>query len=87
MTLLDATTNFLLVFNIPATMAMQGGLVQLEQSDIHLALNMAKMAKEGFSRTAIVETQYRFNKAHAEVREQKNRGVMSPAHSKVKSGI
>jgi len=31
-----------------ATMARQGGRVQLEQSDMHLALNMAKMAKEGF---------------------------------------
>jgi len=31
-----------------ATMARQGGRVQLEQSDLRLALNMAKMAKEGF---------------------------------------
>jgi hypothetical protein len=28
-----------------ATMARQGGRVQLEQSDMRLALNMAKMAK------------------------------------------
>jgi len=40
-----------------ATMARQGGWVQLEQSDMRLALNMAKMAKGGFSRTAIEETQ------------------------------
>jgi hypothetical protein len=33
-----------------ATMARQGGRVQLEQSDMRLALIMAKMAKEGFSR-------------------------------------
>jgi len=33
-----------------ATMARQKGRVQLEQSDMRLALNMAKMAKEGSSR-------------------------------------
>jgi hypothetical protein len=38
-------------------MARQGGQVQLEQSDISLALNMAKMAKGGLSRTAIEETE------------------------------
>jgi hypothetical protein len=32
-----------------ASMARQGGRVQLEQSDMRLALNMAKMAKEGIS--------------------------------------
>ena len=41
-----------------ATMARQGGRVQLEQSDKRLALNVAKMAKEGFSRAAIEETQF-----------------------------
>ena len=41
-----------------ATMARQGGRVQLEQSDMHLALNMGRMAKEGFSCAAIDETQY-----------------------------
>ena len=40
-----------------ATTARQGGRVQLEQSDIRLALNMARMAKGGFSRAAIEETQ------------------------------
>ena len=40
-----------------ATMARQGGGVQLEQSDMRLALNMAKMAKGGISRAAIKETQ------------------------------
>jgi len=39
-----------------ATMARQGGRVQLEQSDMPLALDMAKMAKGGFSRAAIEET-------------------------------
>jgi len=41
-----------------ATMARQGARVQLEQSDIRLALNMAKMAKEDFSRTTIEESKY-----------------------------
>jgi hypothetical protein len=38
-------------------MARQGGHVQLEQSDMRLALNMAKMAKGGFSRAEVEETQ------------------------------
>jgi len=50
-----------------ATMATQGGRVQLEQSDMRLALNMAKMAKEGFSRAAIEETQFLIKKPWAEV--------------------
>ena len=54
--LLEAATNVLEVFNMSATMARQGGRVQLEQSVMHLALNMAKMANEDFSRAAIEET-------------------------------
>jgi hypothetical protein len=65
--LLEAATNVLLVFNMSATMARQGGRVQLEQSDMHLALNMAKMAKEGFSPAAIEETKYLIKKPRAEV--------------------
>jgi len=40
-----------------ATMARQGGHVQLVQADMHLASNMGKMAKGGFSRAAIEEMQ------------------------------
>jgi hypothetical protein len=58
-----------------ATMARQGGRVQLEQSDMRLALNMATMAKEGFSRAATEETKYLIKKPRAEVREEKKRGV------------
>ena len=43
-----------------ATMARQGGRVQPEQSDMRLALNMAKIAKGGFSRTASVSNGSRF---------------------------
>jgi hypothetical protein len=41
-----------------ATMASQGSQVQLEQSYMRLAMNMAKMAKEGFSRATIEDTKY-----------------------------
>jgi hypothetical protein len=41
-----------------ATMARQGGQVQLEQSNMRLPLNMAKMAKEGFSGATIEEMKY-----------------------------
>jgi len=70
-----------------ATMARQGGRVQLEQSDMRLALNMAKMAKEGISRTSIEETKYLIKKPRAEVREEKKRGVESPGHKEVKAAI
>jgi len=70
-----------------ATMARQGGRVQLEQSDMHLALNMAKMAKEGFSRAAIEEMKYLIKKPRAEVREEKKRGVEIPGHKRVKAAI
>jgi hypothetical protein len=39
-----------------ATMARQGGRVKLEQSDMCPVLNIAKMAKKGFSRATIEET-------------------------------
>jgi hypothetical protein len=68
-------------------MAKQGGRVQLEQSDMRLALNMAKMAKEGFSRAAIDKTKYLIKKPRAEVREEKKRGVEFPGHKKVKAAI
>jgi len=70
-----------------ATMARQGGRVQLEQSDMRLALNMAKMAKEGFWRATIKKTKYLIKKPRAEVREEKKRGVEFPGHEKVKAAI
>jgi len=70
-----------------ATMARRGGRVQLEQSDMHLALNMAKMAKEGFSRAAIEEMTYLIKKPRAEVREEKKRGVEFPRDKKGKAAI
>jgi hypothetical protein len=38
-------------------MATQGGWVQLEQTVMHLAMNMGYMAKEGFFCAALEETQ------------------------------
>jgi len=66
-------------------MARHGGHVQLEQSDMCLALNMAKMAKEGFSHLAMEETQYLIKKPRSEVREEKKQGVEYPWRKKVKS--
>ena len=51
-----------------ATMARQGGRVQLEQSDMRRALNMAQMAKGGFSHSAIEETQFLIKKPLTEDR-------------------
>jgi len=70
-----------------AIMARQGGRLQLEQSDMRLALNMVKMDKEGFSRAAIEETKYLIKKARAEVPEDKKRGFEFPGHKEGKAAI
>jgi len=68
-------------------MARQGGRVQHEQSDMRLALNMTKMAKEGFLRAAIEETQQLIKKPCAKVREEKKRGVVFPRHNKANAAM
>jgi hypothetical protein len=68
-------------------MARQRGRVQLEQSDIRLALNMAKMVKGGFSRAAVEESQYLIKKPRPKVREEQKRGVEVPGHNKVKAAM
>jgi len=70
-----------------ATMARQGGRVQLEQSDMRLALNMAKMAKGGFSCAAIEETQQLIKTPRAKVQEEKKWGVQFPRHNKLNAAI
>ena len=70
-----------------ATMARQGGRVQLEQTDMCLALIMAKMDTGGFSHAAIEETQHLIKNPRAEVRNEMNRGVEFPGHRKVKAEI
>jgi len=70
-----------------ATMARQGGWVQLEQSDMSLALNMARMANGGCSRAAHEETQILIKKPGVEVREETKRGVDFPVHQDVKAAM
>ena len=70
-----------------ATMASHGGRIQLEQSDMRLALNMATMAKGEFLRAAMEETYFLINKPRAGVREDKKRGVELPGHEIVKAAI
>jgi len=65
-------------------MAKQGGRVQVEQSDMCLALNMAK---GGFSRAAMQEMQQLIKKPRTKVREAKKRSVVFPEHNKVKAAI
>jgi len=70
-----------------ATMARQGGHVQLEQSNMRLALNMPKMANWGFLYAAIEDMKYLIKKPRTEVREEKKQGVEFPGHETVKAEI
>ena len=54
---------------------------------MRVALIKAKMAKGGFSCTAVEETQYLIKKPRAEVRDEKKLGVEFPGHNKVKAAI
>jgi len=67
MSLLQVATNFLQVFTMSATMARQGGQVQLEQSNMRLTLNMARMANEQFLRATIEEMHYLIKEPHTQV--------------------
>jgi hypothetical protein len=66
-----------------ATMARQEGQVQLEQSNMRLALNMAKMAKGGFSRAIIQDRQLLLRKPRAKVPEAKKQDIKFPGHNMV----
>jgi len=70
-----------------ATMARQGGWVQLEQSDMRLALNMAKMAKGGFLRAAKEGTQFPIVEPRAEVQNEKKREDEFPGHKNVTAAM
>jgi len=70
-----------------ATMSRQGGRVELEQCDKRLAWNIGEMAKGGFMRAAIEETEYLIKKPPAEVGEGEKRGVELPGYKKVKAVI
>jgi hypothetical protein len=68
-------------------MTTQGGWVQLEHYDMHLALNMAKMAKAAISRSAIEEMKYLIKIPRAEVRAEMKLRVEFPGHNKVMAVI
>jgi len=70
-----------------ATLARRGGQVHLEQSNMRLVLNLGKMGKQGFARTAIEETKYLLKKPRAEVREEKMRRFEFLRHKQVKGVI
>jgi len=61
-------------------MARQVGHVQQEKSEMRLALDEAQMAKGGFSRATIQETQHLIKKPRAKVREEMKRGLEFPGH-------
>jgi hypothetical protein len=66
----EAATNFLEVFNMSATKARQGGCVQLKQSDMPLDLKITTLAKGGFSIATVEETQYLVMEPCAKVQEE-----------------
>ena len=55
-------------------MARQGGQAQLEQSDMRIALNMAKTAKGGVSRAAMEETHFLITKPRCRSPRQEEAG-------------
>jgi len=67
---------------------MQGGRVQLEQSDMRMDLNMVKQAKGRFSRAIIEETEYLIKTPRRDVRVvKKKQGVEFLGHTKVQAVI
>jgi len=64
--LIFRSSNLFLDFNTPAIMARQGGRVPLKQSDILLALTIAKIDTGGFLHPAIEDKQYLIKKPYAE---------------------
>lgn len=70
-----------------ATVTWQGDGVQLEQSDMGLALNVAKIAKVGFPHTTIKETQDQIKIPHVDVKESRKQGVQFVGHRNLKDGF
>jgi hypothetical protein len=70
-----------------ATMARQAGHVQVEQSDMCLALNMSNKAKGGLLHAVMELMQYLITKSRTEVRDEKSWGVKFPEHTKVMAAI
>jgi len=70
-----------------ATMARQGGQVQLEQSNMCLAFNMAKMVKEGCSHASIEETKNLMMNPRAEVHEARKQWAEFPGTREMNAAI
>jgi hypothetical protein len=70
-----------------ANMAKQGGRVQLEQSDMRLALSMAKVAPRGFSWATTEETRHLIKKHQAVVREVRKWTDGFSGHKNVKAAM
>jgi len=68
-----------------ATMARQGGRVQLEQCKVRLAMNIAKMAKGGIHGAAIEDMQYLFKKPRAKLRDVMKWVIEFPGEKMLKS--
>ena len=68
-----------------ATMARQGGQVQLKHSHTHEPLIMANLAKGVVSHAVVDETQYLINEPRSKVRELTMRGVEFPGHKMEKA--
>ena len=69
------------------TMARPGGQVQPEQSDLHLALNMATIHQGGFLHATKEEMQYRIKTPCTEVPEEKKHGVVFPGQGEAKTAM
>jgi len=68
-------------------MTRQGCRVQLEQSNMCRASNMAKMYKGGFLQVTIEKTQYLIHIPHTKVQEETKWGVQFPGPRKLKAAI
>jgi hypothetical protein len=68
-----------------ATIARHGGRVQLEQSNMCLAFNIAKMPKSGFSCVALDEMLFLIKIPRAKVREEKKLVVVFPGRKNMKA--
>jgi hypothetical protein len=70
-----------------ATMARQGDQVTLEQSDLHLVMNMPEMANGALSHLAIKKSQYVLKKPCSVVQEKRMWGLECPSNRKRKDEI
>jgi len=68
-------------------MARQRGKVQLEQSDMRLALNMVYLDKGGFSCTAMEETHHVIKNSRDEIRKDKKWGAEFRGYKIVKAAM